>query len=263
MLFHSGAPLLLWVEAFSTAVYLLNRLPSSALNSETPYFALHGTHPDYTSLHVFGSKCFPYTWDTRQNKFDPKTVLCIFEGYSDKHKGYKWFHPSSRNFFISRHVVFDELFFPYKNTRNQSIVSPTSHVISIFDSWLPHTNSTHNVEIESQKLTPPCASPLLAIPLLTSVSNTVIGSFSNMRGSQQLGITPETDALQPSTNETSQPEIDVLPPLQVELSEQSFNTPHNDIKPNQLSLQSQTHQKQTPQTQPSPSMITQSQTQQK
>ncbi|RVW35747.1 putative mitochondrial protein [Vitis vinifera] len=35
-----------------------------------------------------------------------------------------------------------------------------------------------------------------------------------MRGSQQLGITPETDALQPSTNETSQPEIDVLPPLQ-------------------------------------------------
>ena len=77
-----------------------------------------------------------------------------------------------------------------------------------------------------------------------------------MHGSQQLETTPETDVLQPSINETSQPEIDVLPPLQVELFEKFFNTLHNDIEPNQLGMQSQTHQKQTPQTQPSPSMIT-------
>ena len=51
----------------------------------------------------------------------------------------------------------------------------------------------------------------------------------------------------------------MLPPLQVELSEQSFNTPHNDIEPNQLGLQSQNHKKQPPQTQPSHSMITRSQ----
>ena len=259
MLFHSGAPLFLWVEAFSTAVYLINRLPSSALNSETPYFALHDTHLDYTSLRVFGSKCFPYTWDTRQHKFDPKTVFRIFGGYSDKHKGYKCFHMSSRKFFISCHVVFDELFYPYKNTQNQSIVPPTSHVISIFDSWLPHTNSTHNVEIESQTITPPCTSPLPVIPLLTSVSNSIIGSSSNMHESQQLGTTHETDMLQPSTNKTSQLETDVLPHLQVELFEQSFNTLHNDIEPNQLGLQSQTHKKQPPQIQPSPSMITRSQ----
>ncbi|KAL6316339.1 hypothetical protein AAG906_017974 [Vitis piasezkii] len=176
----NGAPLFLWVEAFSTAIYLINRLPSSALNSETPYFALHGTHPDYTSLRVFGSKCFPYTWDTRQHKFDPKTVLCVFVGYSDKHKGYKCFHPSSRKIFISRHV-------------NQSIVPHTSHVISIFDSWLPHTNSTHSVEIESQTLTPPCTSPLPTIPLLTSVSNSITGFSSNMHGSQQLGTQLETN----------------------------------------------------------------------
>ncbi|KAL6316309.1 hypothetical protein AAG906_017942 [Vitis piasezkii] len=89
------------VSSLFTAIYLINRLPSSALNSKTPYFTLHGTHPDYTSLRVFGSKCFPYTWDTRQHKFDPKTVLCIFVGYSDKHKEYKCFHPSSKKFFIS------------------------------------------------------------------------------------------------------------------------------------------------------------------
>ena len=116
MLFHSGAPLFLWVEAFSITIYLINRLPSFALNSKTPYFALHVTHLDYTSLHIFGSKCFPYTWDTRQHKFDPKIVLCVFLRCSDKHKGYKCFHSSSKKNVISHYLVFDEFFFPYKNT---------------------------------------------------------------------------------------------------------------------------------------------------
>jgi hypothetical protein len=160
MLFHSGVPLFLWVEAFTTAVHLINRLPSSSLNFETPYFALHGTHPNYSSLGVFGSKCFPYTWDTRRHKFDPKTTLCVFVGYSDTYKGYKCFHPPSKKFFISRHVVFDELFFPYKSNHHNSIVSPTPHVISIFDSWLPHTNSESCADLIETDLTPPCLSPL-------------------------------------------------------------------------------------------------------
>lgn len=97
MLFHCGAPLFLWVEAFTTAVYLMIRLPSSTLNF-VPYFALHGMHSIYSSLRAFGSKSFPYTWDTRRHKFDLKTLLCIFVGYSEKHKAYKCFHPSSKKF---------------------------------------------------------------------------------------------------------------------------------------------------------------------
>ena len=134
MLFHSHAPLYLWLEAFSTVVFLLNRLPSSSLNFETPYFMLHGTHPDYTSLQVFGSKCFPYTWDTKNTKFDPKSALCIFVGYSEKHKVYKWFHSPSQKFIISRHVVFDETFFPFQSSK--SSIS-ASHVHHILYSWLP------------------------------------------------------------------------------------------------------------------------------
>jgi hypothetical protein len=78
----------LWVEAFIITIFLLNWLPSSSLQFNTPYFMLHGTHLDYTSLWVFGSKCFPYTWHTRNHKFDPKTVLCVFVGYNEKYKGY-------------------------------------------------------------------------------------------------------------------------------------------------------------------------------
>lgn len=47
MLFHCGAPLFLWVEALTTIVYLINRLPSLAINFKTPFFLLHGTHPVY------------------------------------------------------------------------------------------------------------------------------------------------------------------------------------------------------------------------
>ena len=74
ILFHNGSLLFLLVEAFIKVVYLINRLPSSALNFETPYCTLHGTHPDYSSPRVFGSKCFPYSWDTRCHKFDPKML---------------------------------------------------------------------------------------------------------------------------------------------------------------------------------------------
>jgi hypothetical protein len=103
ILFHSGTLLFLWVEAFTTVVYLINRLSSSTLNSDTPYFILHGKHPIYSSLCIFCWRCFPYTWDTRQNKFDLKSVPCIFVGYSDQHKGYKWFHPTRK--FLSHDIL--------------------------------------------------------------------------------------------------------------------------------------------------------------
>lgn len=95
MLFHSSAPLCLWIETFVTTGYLINRLSSSTLDVETLYFKLHVTHPVYSSLRIFGSHCFSYTGDTNKNKFDSKIVPCVFVGYSDRYKGYKFFHPTT------------------------------------------------------------------------------------------------------------------------------------------------------------------------
>ena len=55
MLFHSRVPLFLWVEAFTAAVHLLNRLSLSTFNLETLNFKMHGSHLDYSSLHMFSS----------------------------------------------------------------------------------------------------------------------------------------------------------------------------------------------------------------
>uniref|UniRef100_A0A2N9GBB0 Integrase catalytic domain-containing protein n=1 Tax=Fagus sylvatica TaxID=28930 RepID=A0A2N9GBB0_FAGSY len=50
MLLHAQLPKYLWVDAFTTAVYLINRLPSSVIQMQTPFYKLYGTHPTYASL---------------------------------------------------------------------------------------------------------------------------------------------------------------------------------------------------------------------
>jgi len=45
-MFHACVSLPLWVEAFSIAVYLINRLPSQTLAGKTPYELLIGKYPD-------------------------------------------------------------------------------------------------------------------------------------------------------------------------------------------------------------------------
>ncbi|RVW30074.1 Retrovirus-related Pol polyprotein from transposon RE1 [Vitis vinifera] len=54
LMFHARVPLSLWVEAFSTTVFLINRLPSPLLDGKTPYELLFGKQPDYSMLRTFG-----------------------------------------------------------------------------------------------------------------------------------------------------------------------------------------------------------------
>lgn len=71
LLYHSGVPVEFWVDSFSTAVFLLNRLPSSALpHSASPFQMFHNNEPWYASFRVFGCRCFSYIKAYSSNKFD-------------------------------------------------------------------------------------------------------------------------------------------------------------------------------------------------
>ena len=113
MMFHAKIPPRFWLECFSTAVFLLNRLPSPTLGMDSPFYRLYGKHPDYGTFRILGSRCFPYLGDYRQHKLEPKSLPCVFLGYSSKHKGYKCLYPPTGRIYISRHVVFDESILPY------------------------------------------------------------------------------------------------------------------------------------------------------
>ncbi|KAL5703600.1 hypothetical protein ACHQM5_022129 [Ranunculus cassubicifolius] len=116
----SGVPLNLWFEAVSTAVFLINRLPTSVLQWSSPFSCLYGTLPSYNQLRIFGCACYPYLGDYFTNKLMPKTVECIFLGYSSQHKGYRCLDPTSNRVYVSRHVRFDETTFPFITQRSPS-----------------------------------------------------------------------------------------------------------------------------------------------
>ncbi len=48
-----------WIDAFNTAVYLINRLPTPVLRNVSPYATLLHVEPNYSFLKVFRCFCFP------------------------------------------------------------------------------------------------------------------------------------------------------------------------------------------------------------
>ena len=63
---------------------------------------------------MFGCKCFPWLVPYAQNKLQPKSKPCVFLGYSLNHQGYKCLDLSTRRIYLSRHVLFNEDFFPFQ-----------------------------------------------------------------------------------------------------------------------------------------------------
>ena len=51
LLLESSVPSTFWVEALSTVVYLINRLPSRVLDFASPYYRLYHHHPNYLDMH--------------------------------------------------------------------------------------------------------------------------------------------------------------------------------------------------------------------
>ncbi|WVZ25126.1 hypothetical protein V8G54_003670 [Vigna mungo] len=106
MLLGSGLSKAFWGEATNTAVYLINRSPSSALNFKTPMEVWSGRPADYSHLRVFGSLAFAHV---RGDKLDSRAAKCIFLGYAEGVKGYRlWRLDSPSKLIISRDVIFDE-----------------------------------------------------------------------------------------------------------------------------------------------------------
>ncbi|KAG7584280.1 Reverse transcriptase RNA-dependent DNA polymerase [Arabidopsis suecica] len=157
MLFHSHLPQNLWVDAIFTANFLSNLLPTTTHEKmQSPFEVLNGVRPVYTALRVFGCACYPYLRPYSENKFDPKSLLCVFLGYTEQYKGYRCLHPPTGRVYISRHVLFDETRFPYTDTY-QNLVSPAT--TPLMQAWSLGSVQNENEEVseetaEEELLTP-------------------------------------------------------------------------------------------------------------
>jgi hypothetical protein len=112
LLIQASLPGRYWAEGLHTATYLLNRLPTTAIQVACPHLALFGSVPSYEHLRIFGCTCYPNTTATTPHKLFPRSTRCVFLCYSADHKGYRCLDLSTNRLIVSQHVVFDEDSFP-------------------------------------------------------------------------------------------------------------------------------------------------------
>jgi len=112
-----------------TAVYLINRLPTAALNFVIPFVTLFNKEPDFHFLKTFGCACFPLLKPYYTHKLDFRSQECVFLGYSSSYKGYKCLSSTGR-IYISMDVLFNELRFLYLDLFSSSS-SSTQNITSV------------------------------------------------------------------------------------------------------------------------------------
>jgi hypothetical protein len=112
LLIQASLPERYLAEGLHTATYLLNCLPTTAIQAVCPHLALFSSAPSNEHMHVFGCTCYPNTTATAPLKLSPRFTRCVFLGYSTNHKGYHCLDLSTNRLIVSRHVVFDEDSFP-------------------------------------------------------------------------------------------------------------------------------------------------------
>ncbi|KAL0323926.1 UNVERIFIED_CONTAM: Retrovirus-related Pol polyprotein from transposon TNT 1-94 [Sesamum calycinum] len=108
MLQEKHLPKAFWAEAVYTAVYLLNRCPTKAVQNMTPIEAWSGKKPSAKHLRVFDSICYVHIPTEKRHKLEEKTEKGIFLGYSTQSKGYRIYNLKTKKLIISRDVEFDE-----------------------------------------------------------------------------------------------------------------------------------------------------------
>jgi hypothetical protein len=111
-LFGACMPTRYWGDALTAAAYLINRVPSSTLEFETPCNVLHRAlcAPTVSNLppKIFGCVAFVHLPKALRHKLAPRALRCVFVGYGLHQKGYKCYHPPSRKEYVTLDVVFHE-----------------------------------------------------------------------------------------------------------------------------------------------------------
>lgn len=98
--FQACLPKKFWNVVVLHATFLINLVPSAALNDKTPYEVLHGKVLDLSQLRVFGSLCYASTLSSHRSRFDPRAHKGIFLGYRPGMKGYVIYDIHSHNVLV-------------------------------------------------------------------------------------------------------------------------------------------------------------------
>jgi transposase InsO family protein len=97
-----------WAECLSALVHVLDRCPTTAVKGSTPYEKWFGRKPDVGHLRVWGCLAYVHIQKDKRSKFEPHMEKCIFIGYPEGYKGWKFYNPETKRVIISERADFDE-----------------------------------------------------------------------------------------------------------------------------------------------------------
>ena len=127
MLVSSGLPSNMWGEALYSACHILNRVPYKNFE-KTPYELWRKREPNLKYLKVWGCLAKVNIPINKKRKIGPKTVDCVFVGYSMHSTTYRFLVVNSEvseisngTIMESRDATFFENIFPLKNKLSKSI----------------------------------------------------------------------------------------------------------------------------------------------
>ena len=86
----------LWAEAINTTCHTINRVYFHPSIKKTSYDLWKGKKPSVSYFHIFGSTCYVFNDREHLGKFDSKSDIGIFLGYSNNSKAYNVFNRRSK-----------------------------------------------------------------------------------------------------------------------------------------------------------------------
>jgi hypothetical protein len=108
MLDEHRTPRRFWAEAVNTACYVLNRIYLKVHKKKTYYELMHGHTPKVSHFHVFGCKCFILKKGKKLDKFEARSVVGIFFGYSSHSRAYRVLNLETNQIMETCEVTFDK-----------------------------------------------------------------------------------------------------------------------------------------------------------
>jgi hypothetical protein len=104
-------------------------MPSSFMRGRqlkaTPFELWYGKKPNLSHLRVWGCQAYVQVQRDVWTKVEPHMVRCVFIGYPNGYKGWKFWDPVAKKVIISETATFDEHSFPLaKSTPSGSLSVP-------------------------------------------------------------------------------------------------------------------------------------------
>nr|GFB14518.1 zinc finger, CCHC-type [Tanacetum cinerariifolium] len=97
-----------WAEEVRHAIYILNSVPTKALEDITPYEAIKGKKPNLKDLRVFDCIAYAKVPSQHLTNLDDRSIKMVYLGNEHGSKAYRLFDPTTQRICVSRDVKFKE-----------------------------------------------------------------------------------------------------------------------------------------------------------